>query len=373
DAPADPVRLFTSANVDRFTYSGSSKRSRHTIAFVTWNDPSDDYKQNIEVVEDPEGIALYGTRITEITAFGCTSRGQAHRVGKWLLFSERVETETVTFVTGTEGIPLRPGEVIKIGDTKRAGRRWWGRIKAATTTTIELDSPVTLSNAIAYTLTIVLPNGNLEEKSVINSAGIITVLSVSPAYSTPPQAEASWMLSSSELSEKLYRVVAIAESEPHKYEVTALVHNSGKYVEVEQGIKLEASIPGSTPSFPPNPPRNPVASSSSAVNSVGNSIFQLQFSWDYPLSNGTKDPFTVVYLVQYKNGAENAWISQTVATQSIDIPAIEGEYYLRVAAIDTLENTSLFVEAPGSVSSDYANLVFNLNTSQHSIIMTGAW
>ena len=121
DAPANPVRLFTSANVDRFTYSGSSKRSRHTIAFVAWNDPNDDYKQTIEVIEDQEGIVLYGPRITEITAFGCTSRGQAHRVGKWLLFSERVETETVTFITGTEGIPLRPGEIIKVGDTKRAG------------------------------------------------------------------------------------------------------------------------------------------------------------------------------------------------------------------------------------------------------------
>jgi len=102
DSPADPVALFTPANIEdgSFNYSGSAAKARHTVALVTWNDPEDQYKQKVEYVEDAVGIARYGVSETEITAIGCTSRGQANRVGRWLLFSEQYETETVSFTTG---------------------------------------------------------------------------------------------------------------------------------------------------------------------------------------------------------------------------------------------------------------------------------
>ncbi len=140
DAPADPVALFTDANVisrdesgnpiPAFTYQGSSLKTRHTVALVSWNDPDDFYALKPEYVEDAEGILRYGVVQTSIVAVGCTSRAQAHRVGKWLLFSEANETETVTFKTGLDGALVRPGQIIQVADRNRAGARRGGRVVA---------------------------------------------------------------------------------------------------------------------------------------------------------------------------------------------------------------------------------------------------
>lgn len=130
DRPRDPTRLFNDSNVgeDGFEYAGSDIKVRHNTVAVTWNDPLHRYQQRIESVEDQADIVKYGVRQTEITAFGCTSQGQAHRLGKWLLIGELVETDTVTFKTAAEGIPVRPGEVIKVADSKRSAKAQWGRI-----------------------------------------------------------------------------------------------------------------------------------------------------------------------------------------------------------------------------------------------------
>jgi len=129
DAPADPVYLFTPANVvgGNFVYSGSSAKARHTVALVSWNDPEDFYRQKVEYVEDAAGIARYGIIQTNITAIGCSSRGQANRVGRWLLYSEQSEAEVVVFKTGMEGAVARPGQIIQVADPVRGGARRGGR------------------------------------------------------------------------------------------------------------------------------------------------------------------------------------------------------------------------------------------------------
>ncbi|RYZ43314.1 MAG: host specificity protein J, partial [Myxococcaceae bacterium] len=121
DAPRDAEYLFTPANVvdGLFTYASSGKRARHTVALVTWNDPSNHFKAAQEFVTDEEGLATYGYNPTDVVALGCTSRGQAQRVGRWLLFTERLETETVTFRTGLEGAMRNPGAVVKLQDPYR--------------------------------------------------------------------------------------------------------------------------------------------------------------------------------------------------------------------------------------------------------------
>jgi len=130
DAPKLPVFHFTEANVidGNFAYTGSSKKARHNVVLVTWNDPANGYKQTIEYVEDREGIQRYGMVEKSVIAFGCTSRGQAQRVGKWILYTERLETEGITFKTGFEGVPVRPGDLVKVSDKHRAGVRYGGRI-----------------------------------------------------------------------------------------------------------------------------------------------------------------------------------------------------------------------------------------------------
>ena len=237
DAPADPVYQFAPSNVvdGEFAYQGSSAKARHTVALVTWNDPEDFYRQKVEYVEDAAGIARYGIVQSEVVALGCTSRGQAHRVGKWLLYSEQSESEIVTFRTGLEGAVVRPGDVIKVADPVRGGMRLGGRIAAASASTVTLDQD--LPADLPWRLSVVLPTGKVEERLVGPIYG--RALTVSIPFSAVPQPDAIWVLSSSIIEPQLFRVVAVAERDPGVHEVTALAHNSSKFDAIEKGLALQ--------------------------------------------------------------------------------------------------------------------------------------
>lgn len=121
DAPKNPVYQFTNANIEEgnFSYNNTSRKVRNNVAIVRYNDKHNFYKPAVEYTEDVDGIRKNGIRETEVTAFGCSSRGQAIRLGKWMLATENLETETVTFTAGLEGTYLRPGDVISVSDTNR--------------------------------------------------------------------------------------------------------------------------------------------------------------------------------------------------------------------------------------------------------------
>ncbi|MFA5388054.1 MAG: phage tail protein, partial [Candidatus Paceibacterota bacterium] len=243
DRPADPVKLFTAANVINgvFTYSGTARLARHTVALVSWNDPDNLYKQTVEYVEDREGIARFGIRDTEVVAFGCTSRGQAHRFGLWSLITEREETDTVSFQTALEGAGLMPGDIIQTSDSARSGKRMGGRIVSGTASQITIDSEVTLEVGKSYTLTVMLPSGASQERAVIwSGASDVTtrVVSLTAPLDQAPQQHAVWVLSTDTLETELWRVMSVTEAEPGILEVTALEHIPGKYALVEEGLAL---------------------------------------------------------------------------------------------------------------------------------------
>ena len=131
DSPKEPVYTFANANVKDgdFNYSSSSKKVRHTVAIIRYNDKTNFYEPAMEYVEDVDGIRKHGIREIEMTAFGCTSRGQAIRLGRWALFTENMETESISFGAGAEGAYLRPGDVFSIYDSNRTKNRWAGRCK----------------------------------------------------------------------------------------------------------------------------------------------------------------------------------------------------------------------------------------------------
>ena len=237
DAPSDAVYQFAPGNVvdGEFAYQGSSAKARHTVALVTWNDPDDFYCQKVEYVEDAAGIARYGIVQSDVVALGCTARGQAHRVGKWLLFSEQSESEIVTFRTGLEGAVVRPGDVIKVADPVRGGMRLGGRIAGATVSTVTIDQE--LPADLPWRLSVVLPNGVVEERLVGPVSG--RTLTVTIPFSTAPQVDAIWVLASSIIEPQLFRVVAVAERDPGVHEVTALAHNPSKYASIEEGLALQ--------------------------------------------------------------------------------------------------------------------------------------
>ena len=237
DKPVDPSYLFTLANVSEegFSYSSSSLKTRPNVAVVSYLDLA---LRDIayEVVEDAEAIAKYGMIKTELSAFACTSRGQAHRIGEWLLFSERFEGETVTFSTSVDaGVIVRPGQVISIADPVKAGARRGGRISSATTTAITVDDATGLSTP--GTISAILPTGTVELRTVQSIAG--NVITVTSAFTTAPNANSVWVYETSNIQTSTWRVLGIAEQDGTNYAITALSYNASKYDYVERDQPLQ--------------------------------------------------------------------------------------------------------------------------------------
>ncbi len=197
DMPVDPHYTFAAANVvdGKFTYAGSALKARKTVALVSWNDPADAYRAKVEYVEDQDGIARYGVQQVEVTAFGCTSQGQAHRTGQWILLTSRMETETVTFKVGLDAALVAPGSVVRIADPARAGRRLGGRVRAAAGRTVTLDKGDQI--APGDTLTVILPSGVAQTRTVFAVSG--DQATVTADWSEAIRPEAVWAVDSATL------------------------------------------------------------------------------------------------------------------------------------------------------------------------------
>lgn len=342
DAPSDPVKLFTNANVVPsaegmyFNYAGSSVKTRHTVALVSWNDPADRYKQKIEYVEDLEGISLYGIVQTEVAALGCTSRGQAHRYGRRILYTERMETETISFRAGLDGLDLAPGDVFQTTDPVRAGVRLGGRLIAATADTLTLDADVTLDGAATYTLWAVLPNGAVESRAVVTGAGTTSVLAVSPDFSDAPQAMAMWVLAASNLAPETWRAISISEADGGLIaEISALKYSPNKYLEIEQGIVLEA-LPTSALSTTQGAPAGFIISEDLYLITPSVVGARITASWQ-----GNAARYELQYRIQGGN-----WSTVYATATSVDIQPVEaGTYEFTLTAISTLGVRSIPVPA----------------------------
>ena len=196
-----------------FVYEGTARKARKTVALVSWNDPSDRYKAKVEYIEDRAGIERYGYREIDIRGFGCTSQGQAQRLGKWTLLSDLNETETISFKTGAEGFFLFPGEIIEVADSNKNTGLLAGISPALGGTSVSLDRPVVLAPGISYQIILNDGNGNSIQRSVTTGEGEHTVLSVSPSLPGSLQAPAPWILRESVATPRSYRVAALTEEE----------------------------------------------------------------------------------------------------------------------------------------------------------------
>lgn len=237
DRPGSISYLFNATNViDGFEYSGSDLKTRPTIAAVRYFDMNA-RTEAYEMVEDPSGIAAYGIVKADITAFGCTSRGQARRVGEWLLYTSRYEKEVCTFTASIEaGVMVRPGSSIAISDPTRAGQRMGGRILAATTTSITVDAAGALSFASGAQVIAVLPNGTTETKAVTAING--NVISCA-AFSTAPLPNSVWVYQRPDLLTSTWRVLSVREVEQCQYEITAISQSASKYAYIERDQPLQ--------------------------------------------------------------------------------------------------------------------------------------
>lgn len=282
DKPADASYLFTLANVsaDGFNYTGSDLKTRHTVAIVSYLDLE---TQDIayEVVEDKDAIAKYGVITTNIKAFACTSRGQAARLGEWLLYTEQQETEVVNFKTSIDaGVLVRPGQVIEIADPVKAGVRRGGRIASATTTVITVDDTAETDLSFDYstqiaTISVVLPDGTVETKTISDVSG--ANITVGSAFSVAPNANSIWVISDNTIETSTWRVLTVAEVDRVQYEVTALAYNASKYDHVERGFKLQTR--DITQLNEPRPAPTNLSASETIYESNGQVRVKLIVSW----------------------------------------------------------------------------------------------
>lgn len=310
DMPTGPTMEYSSANVinGTFTYQGAARKDRHSVALVTWNNPDVDYTQEIEYVEDSELIERFGIRETELVDFGCTSRGQARRAGLWTLYTEKYQSETITFDVGIDSSLVLPGDVIKIHDSARAGIRYGGRLTACTTTSATLDNPVTLTDTGAI-ISIRLPSGKFEDRTVLQGAGSYSTLTWTTALSDTPVSNAIWMLITDKVNPILARVTSVKQKDSATYTITALYHEPSKYDYIEKGLKLEEKSTSIIDLTTVNTPTNLTTKESTYMAATGTIGSKISISWE-------GDAYG--YIVSYRrvsDGDTKSTISQETVTE----------------------------------------------------------
>ena len=347
DAPSDPVYLFNQANVtpEGFSYSGSSLKIRPNVAVVSYLDLNL-RDTAYEVVEDTDSIAKYGVVKSEISAFACTSRGQANRIGRWLLFSERYEKEVCTFASSLDaGQQVRPGQIILISDPVRAGSRRAGRIASATTTAITVDDSASTDLSIegGSILSVILPDGTVEQREVANVVG--SVITLQAALSDTPNANSIWILESPSLQASTWRVLSINESDGINYGITAIAHNESKYAYIEDGAPLEVRDVTNLNVIPEQPSELAIVSITQLGGETspevqyelnGRIAVKITFGWFAP--QGIKK-----FRVKYRHEDDN-FTTVTVQGTTFDIlDAKTGNYQIQVSSINS-GNSVLFSE-----------------------------
>lgn len=296
--PLDPVHIFTNSNVvgGGFNYSGSSLKTRSTRVRVRYNDPDNFYRPGFVVIENNELIQKYGFQTREIVAFGCTSKHQAQRMGKWVMASEETEGETVTFSVGLEGLMVLPGQVFAVSDAMRQGARLAGRVAASTTTAVTGDEDITLPTGSDPKLTCVLSDGTVETKSISGVSG--KVISLSSAFSSAPQVNTVYSIEASNVQHQKFRCLAVGEGDDGTYSITGVQHVDNIYqvVETENALLQFADI--TTFDEPPPAPidlkltateitkEDGIGNRIYASWSRGNSITSVFFDIKYSVGNG---------------------------------------------------------------------------------------
>ena len=327
DKPTDASYLFTLANVSEegFKYTGSDLKTRHTVAVVSYLDMT---TQDLayEVVEDTTAIAKYGVVTTNVKAFACNSRGQAARLGDWLLYSEGYETEVVEFKASIDaGVLVRPGAVISIADPVKSGVRRGGRIAAATTTTITVDdtAETSLPTTGTPTISVVMPDGTVETKAISGIAG--AVITVASAFSVAPNVNSIWVINNSTVNTTLWRVLTVTETDQAQYEITALTYNPSKYDYVERGAALQPRVITQL-NQPPIAP-NGLSARETFYESQGQAKVKIITSWN-------SVPGVSQYRVQYRQ-SEGNWTSVVVPRTDYEIlESVADTYTINVYSLN---------------------------------------
>ncbi|HDS0003453.1 TPA: host specificity protein J, partial [Escherichia coli] len=283
DRPSDKVWTYNRSNVVMpddgapFRYSFSALKDRHNAVEVNWIDPDNGWETATELVEDTQAIARYGRNVTKMDAFGCTSRGQAHRAGLWLIKTELLETQTVDFSVGAEGLRHVPGDVIEICDDDYAGISTGGRVLAVNsqTRTLTLDREITLTSSGTTLISLVDGQGSpvsVEVQSVTDGVKV--------KVSRVPDGVAEysvWGLKLPTLRQRLFRCVSIRENDDGMYAITAVQHVPEKEAIVDNGAHFDGDQSGTVNGVTP-----PAVQHLTAEVTADSGEYQVLARWDTP-------------------------------------------------------------------------------------------
>ena len=433
DRPKEPVYAFSKANVidGAFTYEGTGDRVRTNQIKVTWNDPADNYRQAVEYVEDVQSIAKTNRIVREASiAFGCTSRAQANRHGKWKLLSAQLEKETCSFKTGLNAAALRPGDIVAVQDADRDGLSFSGRISSTgtkSTTVIPLDRTIALpsySSDYPPQLFIIYPEGGayllqeqatinsvvyyrgdlvlededgdaidtnpkaancrddsgaqvelywsedvrIEKKAISTSAGNVSSLTVSSAFSSVPDSEVMWALKifntdGTEIvgSAKEYKIISVKETPDQEYEIVTAEFARDKFAQIEKGGSLykkpEEALPTANDLVPtPTALTGKVGTFDTDTTGAGNTGYSggnsVTIAWNPPLnSNGTRYKYISGYEVQHTFEGKLQKVRVNSSQQSMTFNNVQtNTYRVKVRAFTVINTFSQFIETEVTVS-----------------------
>jgi hypothetical protein len=374
DAPKTANELYVPGNVvnGRFEYVGAARQTRYTAALVQWNDPDDGFKIATEYVEDRDGIARYGYQEKQIAAIGCTSRAQAHRLGKRILYTGRLEHQIVNFSVGLEGLRSQVGNICRIADPlKTQNVRLGGRLKpGSTVNTLYLDAETTVPGS-GYKIAVISEYGDVIEGNITETPGAYDVINVFPDLPAAPEPDLAWIIYKPADNERLYRIIAITENEDSEngfYSISATRYAPEKYAAIDDLSEL--------PELPANPFINNSVVPPSGLIAIEGVYLALEgvkryidLSWV-----ASTDRFIRGYkLIFRKDGAIIRDIELDTVSYRIENPSI-GAWEFTLSAITTFGKVSTSITANytlGEMFDITAMAISSLQTSAGSGAFSG--
>lgn len=245
DRHTDPVWTYTNANVDKegFTYSYSAMKARHNEIHVEYANAQNNYEKDVICVSDDDLIRRYGLNVKKVTAFGCTSRGQAYRTGRWILETEKLETRTVTFSVGSDGLMHVPGDIILVADNDYAGTQIGGRVLSVEQNTVTIDRETQFKAGDKFMF--------YNQAAEVVSVKVAEVLASNKLRLEVPPAGLMeygvWLRHGDKIQPQLYRALSIKEERKGKYTITAIQHEPQKEAIVDSGAHFEPVSFSETP------------------------------------------------------------------------------------------------------------------------------
>ena len=341
DKPTDASYIYNLSNVSEagFAYSSAGKDTKYTVVNVAYFD-MEIRDIDYETTEDTALQAKYGIVTKNLNGFACTSRGQAARLGRWFLYTQNNEAETVTFTASLEsGTIVRVGTVINIADPMRAGVRRGGRIKTGVSTTqviVDDQKNTELPTTGSATLSVILSDGSLETKTISSVSG--ATITVDSAFSSVPQTNSVWVIENTSVELQTFRVVSVTEQKLLNYQIVAVVHDPNKYAFVEDGSSLPTKTITTLTALKDAPSNLEATEKIVVLNN--RAVSKLFIQWQ-PVSGVTE------YLIQYRFKDEN-FISERITRSDFTIfETLKGVYEIRIFSFNALGKPS---STPNTVS-----------------------